>query len=234
LTAPALELEELSSGYGESLVVRGVSLRVRAGEIVALLGKNGMGKSTLLRSIMGYLRLRGGSVRLLGEDVGREPVHRRARRGIAYVPQEKALFQDLSIRDNLRLALADDAMFEAGLLRIGSVFPVLADRLAQPAGTLSGGEQKMLLTARAIMADPKVMLVDEVTEGLQPSVVDRLANVLRGERDRGRAILLVEQHVGFVRRVADRFAVLKLGEVVAEGTTGDRNAEALIEQHLQV
>lgn len=194
-----------------------------------------MGKTTLLRTVMGYLTARGGSVRMLGAEVTAEPVHKRARLGVAYTPQEKALFQDLSVADNLRLGLADDREFAAAMERVRAVFPFFGDRMRQPAGTLSGGEQKMLLLARSLAADPRLMLVDEVTEGLQPSVVDHVAGILRTARDRdGRAVLLVEQHVRFALTVADRFAVLTRGQVVAEGLASDPSARAMIEDHLRV
>jgi len=235
MSTPALQLLDVRSGYGAAEVVRGVSLHVAPGEIVALLGKNGMGKTTLLRTVMGYNKLQGGQVRIFGADMQNAPVHQRARVGVAYAPQEQALFQDLSVRDNLRLGLAHDRQFTRALARVRDLFPFLADRLDQPAGTLSGGEQKMLLVARALMIEPRLVLIDEVTEGLQPSVVDRLAAVLRhAAHEEGRAILLVEQHVGFALAVADRYAALKLGEIVASGATSDSNVRPVIEEHLRV
>jgi branched-chain amino acid transport system ATP-binding protein len=230
-----LEVAALSSGYGAAQVVRSVSLNVAGGEVLALLGKNGMGKSTLLRTIMGYLNPQDGRIAIAGQDVTGAPVHRRARHGMAYAPQERALFQDLSIRDNLRLGLAHDRELPQALERVRTTFPFLTERLSQPAGTLSGGEQKMLLVARALMTAPCVVLVDEVTEGLQPSVVDRLAAVLRRAAVLdGRAILLVEQHVRFALEVADRYAVLKLGAIVASGSTRDADASDTIEALLRV
>jgi branched-chain amino acid transport system ATP-binding protein len=230
-----LDVAALSSGYGAAQVVRSVSLSVARGEVLALLGKNGMGKSTLLRTIMGYLKPQAGSITIAGSDVTGMPVHHRARRGVSYAPQERALFQDLSIRDNLRLGLAHDRQLPQALERVRNTFPFLIERLAQPAGTLSGGEQKMLLVARALMTAPSVVLVDEVTEGLQPSVVDRLAAVLRHAAVAdGRAILLVEQHVRFALEVADRYAVLKLGAIVASGSARDFDASSTIEEQLRV
>lgn len=234
MTPAALELDGACSGYGSAQVVRGVSLRVAPGEAVAVLGKNGMGKTTLLRTIMGYNRLQAGRLRIAGADMAGAPVHRRARDGVAYAPQERALFQDLSVRDNLRLGLAGDRAFPAALEQVRGLFPFLVERLGQTAGTLSGGEQKMLLLARALMAGPRLVLVDEVSEGLQPSVIDRLADVLRAARAQGRALVLVEQHVGFALAVADRYVVLKLGEVVADGATADPAARETIGSHLRV
>ena len=231
----ALAVVDLSSGYGEAIVVRAASIEVGRGEIVAVLGKNGMGKSTLLKTVMGFLPILAGTVRIAGEDVtGRAPYHI-ARRATAYTPQEQALFQDLSVDENLRLAVQDDGRRREGLARVGEIFPFIPQRLRQRAGTLSGGEQKMLLIARALMTAPRLVLVDEITEGLQPSVVQRLAAVLRAERDRaGTAMLLVEQHVAFALEVADRYAVLKLGEIVDRGAAGDPGVERRIAAHLSV
>lgn len=214
----ALEISRLSSGYRGAAVVRELSLDVQSGEIVALLGKNGMGKSTVLKTVMGLLAATSGSVKLLGDEVAGQPAYRVARRPVAYSPQERALFQDLSVEQNLRLAPVDQKEFAAQMARVGDLFPVLAQRLNQRAGTLSGGEQKMLLVARALISRPRLMLVDEISEGLQPSVIERLAEVLRAERDgAGTAILLVEQNVNFALSIADRYAVLKLGEIIEQG-----------------
>ena len=146
-----LAISGLTSGYGEEIVVRGISLTVGSGEIVALLGKNGMGKSTLLKTVMGFLPAREGQVTLYGHDVTRDSPHRIARRAIAYTPQEQAIFQDLTVGDNLRLGQSEARWFEEELERVGEVFPFLEERLGQRAGTLSGGEQKMLLIARTLM-----------------------------------------------------------------------------------
>jgi ABC-type branched-subunit amino acid transport system ATPase component len=232
---PALEIDGLTSGYGEAIVVRGVSLTVAPGEIVALLGKNGMGKSTLLKTAMGFLPARKGRVALDGQDVSGWPPHRIARQAIAYTPQEQAIFQDLTVAENLRLGQPSATWFDEELARIGEIFPFLRERVRQRAGTLSGGEQKMLLIARALMARPKLMFVDEITEGLQPSIIQRLAQALGAERKRtGVSMLLVEQNVRFALSVADRWAVLKLGEIDDAGTSGDPHAAARIADHLSV
>lgn len=233
--AATLEISALTSGYGEAIVVRGVSMTVAPGEIVALLGKNGMGKSTLLKTVMGFLPAREGRVMLHGRDVTGQPPYRIARQAIAYTPQEQAIFQDLSVGDNLRLGQAEASWFEEELARVAQVFPFLKERLGQRAGTLSGGEQKMLLIARALMARPKLMLVDEITEGLQPSIIERLAEALVVQRERtGVAMLLVEQNVRFALNVADRWVVLKLGEIDDAGKSDAHNAAARIADHLSV
>ncbi len=232
---PTLDLSGVSSGYGEALVLRDVAFTLAPGEIFAILGKNGMGKSTLLKTIMGFLPIKAGRIRLRGEDVTGLPPHRIARKSVAYSPQEQALFQDLSVGDNLRLGLRDDARFHAGLARIGQFFPFLPERLRQRAGTLSGGEQKMLLVARALISGASLLLIDEISEGLQPSIIQKLAEVLRAERQAGEvSILLIEQNVRFAAAVADRYAVLKRGEIVDSGGIGEADTEARINAHLSV
>jgi branched-chain amino acid transport system ATP-binding protein len=235
MNAPALELADVRSGYGEAVVVHDVTLEIQRGEIFVLLGKNGMGKSTLLKTIMGFLPKLGGSVKLFGEEITSQAPHHIARKAIAYTPQEQALFQDLTVEENLRLALRDDELLKPGLERIGGYFPFIPQRLKQRAGTLSGGEQKMLLVARALMSRPRLMLVDEISEGLQPSVIEKLSEVFKAERSQSQtAILLIEQHVRFALATADRYAVLKLGEVVDRGVVTDAGAEKRIGDHLSV
>ena len=231
----ALNIERVTSGYKASVVLRDLSLSIGSGEAVALLGKNGMGKTTLLKTIMGYLPAKTGAIHVNGLDITRLPPHRIARSGIAYAPQEHALFQDLSIRDNLRLGLSNVSVFNERFAEMEPIFPVFKGRLKQDAGTLSGGEQKMLLVARALMMRPSIILLDEITEGLQPSVIDRLAEALLWERGRhGTTILLIEQNVPFALKVADRYAVLKQGEVIEQGDAKDPGAAASIFDHLRV
>jgi len=233
--AVALDLARVRSGYGEALILREVDLDIQRGEIFVLLGKNGMGKSTLLKTVMGFLPVRAGKVSLFGDDITGQPPHRLARKAVAYTPQEQALFQDLSVEDNLRLAMRDDRYVREGVKRIGAFFPFIPERLKQRAGTLSGGEQKMLLVARALMSRPKLMLIDEISEGLQPSVIERVSGVLRRERDDTQvSMLLIEQNVKFALSVADRYAVLKLGEIVDRGSVRDPGAEKSIADHLAV
>jgi urea transport system ATP-binding protein len=230
---PALELTGVSSGYGEALVIRDVALTLGPAQIFAILGKNGMGKSTLLKTIMGYLPVATGHIRIFGEAAAGIPTYGMAERGVAYSPQEQALFQDLSVGENLRLGLPEETRFAREIDRIGGFFPFIPQRLRQRAGTLSGGEQKMLLVARALMARPRLMLVDEISEGLQPSVVQQLAEVLRAERAAsGVAMLLVEQNVRFAGAVADGYAVLKRGEIVDTGRIADPGVEAKITREL--
>jgi branched-chain amino acid transport system ATP-binding protein len=234
VAAPALAVSNLSSGYGDSLVVSGVSFTIGAGEILALLGKNGMGKTTLVRTVLGFLSPRQGSIVVYGADKTGSTPDAMARDGIAHAPQEKAIFHDLSVRDNLRVAAADDRTFRDSVSRVFELFPFFQERLAQKAGTLSGGEQKMLMIARALMVRPRLILIDEISEGLQPSVIERIAQVLRHERNVNRtAMLLVEQNIAFALAVANRWAVLKRGEIDDEGAV-DGRAAAIIADHLSI
>jgi len=231
----ALHLQNVTSGYKASVVLRNLSFKVDSGEAVALLGKNGMGKSTLLKTVMGYLPKMTGTVHVGGADVTRLPPYKIARNGIAYAAQEHALFADLSIRDNLGLGLEKEAWFDERFALIASIFPVFKERLKQYAGTLSGGEQKMLLVARALMMRPSIILLDEITEGLQPSVIERLADVLLLQRkNHGTTMLLVEQNVPFALKVVDRYLVLKQGELVDEGAAKAEGAVESVFNHLRV
>ena len=230
----ALEIEGLVSGYGDSMVLRNLALTVRPGEVMAVLGKNGMGKSTLLKTIMGFLPPRSGRIAVFGQDATALPPHRMRDRAVAYSPQDQAIFQDLTVEENLRLGLPRGASLPREVERVAGYFPFLGKRQRQKAGTLSGGEQKMLIMARALVARPKLMLVDEITEGLQPSVILLLAGVLRAQREQGTAILLIEQNVRFALGLADRYAVLTQGEIVDQGEAASPEAETSIHDHLAV
>jgi len=233
LERPALAVEGLEGGYAGSVVLHGVTLDVRPAEIFAILGKNGMGKTTLLKTMMGLLPARRGRVEVLGAEVSRWAPYRITRLGVSYVPQEKSIFQDLSVEENLRLALRELSDFAERLDAVARWFPILKSRGRQRAGTLSGGEQKMLLIGRALLTRPRVVLVDEISEGLQPAMVTRLREVLMEERRAtGLAIVLVEQNVDFALALADRYAVLKVGAVVETGRTSDAGARESVERHL--
>jgi branched-chain amino acid transport system ATP-binding protein len=235
MSPSVLDIADLSSGYGEAVVLRNVSLSVRPGEIFALLGKNGMGKSTLLKTVLGFLPAKRGRIKLFGEDVTAVPTHLIARKAIAYTPQEQTLFQDLTVEDNLRLGLRDDRGFAEGVARVSEYFPIVGKRLSQKAGTLSGGEQKMLIVSRALLGSPRLMLIDEISEGLQPSMIQRLTEILLAERKRtGTAIFIVEQNVPFAFSIADRYAVLKIGEIADDGVAGDKIAAVRVQDQLRV
>jgi ABC-type branched-subunit amino acid transport system ATPase component len=229
-----LELDGVASGYGVIDVVDDVSLSIPSGEIFALLGKNGMGKTTLLKTILGFLRMSRGTIKVDGASIaGRKPAELIAS-GIGYAPQELPLFQDLAIRDNLRLALRSDKLLADALNQVYGYFPFLKDRLDQKAGTLSGGEQKMLILARALMLRPKLLLIDEISEGLQPSVVQNIATALKEDRERrGTTVLLVEQNLDFALSVADRWGILKLG-VIQEVSVNGADSVGRVMQHLKI
>lgn len=230
-----LSVEGFSCGYGQATVIREVGLAIQAGEALALLGKNGMGKTTLLKGILGFLPPMTGRVRFEGEVLPAGVPHQLAERGIAYAPQEKAVFQDLTVDENLRVAVRHRGKLQRGLERIGQYFPFIPQRLKQKAGTLSGGEQKMLILGRALMTEPKLMLIDEITEGLQPSVIERIAGVLQAERRASRiAMLIVEQNVAFALKTADRYAILDRGEASEQGRTDEAGAHSRILDRLGV
>lgn len=232
---PRLAVIGATSGYGQTNVISGVSFSLAPGETLAILGKNGMGKSTLLKMLMGYLKNRGGRVTLEGRDITNRAPHLNARDAISFTPQEFTIFQELSVEENLRLGVPSDRDFAERFAAVKSYFPVIGERLRQRAGTLSGGEQKMLLLTRALVSRPKLMLVDEISEGLQPSVVLRVADVLRAaNKELGISVLLVEQNLRFALSVADRYAILKLGEIVETGKVTGPEMVPSLASHLQI
>lgn len=211
LTASGIE-----SGYGSATVLRDVDLTVADGEAVAIVGRNGMGKTTLLKTLLGYLRPTAGTVHLDEQKISGVLPERIVRHGIAYGPQDEPVFAGLTVEENLRAAKRGplDPKRRASVLEY---FPVLGDRLRQRAGTLSGGEQKMLVLARALLADPGFIVLDEITAGLQPSIVNTVVQVLAWEREqRGTTMLLVEQNIDATLATCDRVTVMKRGHLIAE------------------
>lgn len=232
---PELNISNLASGYAGAMVIRDVSLAVNPGEILALLGKNGMGKSTLLKTVFGFLTPMQGKIEIQGVDVTGLPPHKIARHSIAYCPQEQAIFQDLTVKDNLRLGMLDDFGLDKSIDFISQYFPIIKNRLEQKAGTLSGGEQKMLVLSRAFLSKPGLILIDEISEGLQPLMIERVSEMLKSARaTTGAAILLVEQNVDFALGVADRYAILKLGEIAETGEAKNPQVFEMVRQHLSV
>ncbi len=209
-------MTDLRAGYGSAVIVDGVSLEVPEHGALAVVGRNGMGKSTLLRAITGYLRPMGGAVRMGERTTTGLATYRLARMGVAYTPQEQSLFGELTVEENLSIGTSSRCPRDVRA-EILSAFPVLEQRLRQRAGTLSGGEQKMLTLAKALAMQPRLLLLDEISDGLGPAVVTAVGNVLAGLRERfGCTLLMVEQNLDLSLRVADRIAVLKLGRVVFE------------------
>ena len=221
-----LRLEAVNSGYGAAQVLRDLSLEVAAGEILCLLGRNGAGKTTTMQTIMGLLPLMSGRITLDGQDIGALPAHEVPRAGIGYIPQGRRLFAGLSVAQNLEIGLQVRGAGRGVLDEVLALFPRLRERMDQPAQTLSGGEQQMLATARALCIQPKALLLDEPTEGLQPSMIEAIRQVIVKMREQGVAILLVEQRVDAVLSVADRVAFIE------NGRNGEvMSAEALRADH---
>ena len=232
---PLLSVEDLRAGYGDTPVLHDVSLRVERGEVVSLIGRNGAGKTTTLRSIVGVLQPSAGRIVLDGEDVTDSPDYEKARSGVRYVPEDRQVFPDLTVEENLRVGAIDG---DGGIFSIEEVyerFPRLRERRGQPASHLSGGEQQMLVIARALLGPTKLLLLDEPSEGLAPQIVRDVLDIVASIAERGVTILLVEQNVRAAMAVADRHYVINKGELVFEGTTEELDADEKVKQrHLGV
>ncbi len=216
-TAPLVGVEDVHSYYGKSHILHGVSLKVGPGEVVGLLGRNGVGKSTTLKTIMGLVRPSQGTVTLAGDTITGLAPHKLARLGIGYVPEDRRIFRLLTVMENLRTGLDRDGVTEenrqALLDKVFAFFPVLAERRSQAGGTLSGGEQQMLAIARAMMLEPKIILLDEPTEGLMPRMVSQIRNIIELLHSEGVAILLVEQNVPLTLAASQRVYIMEKGSV---------------------
>ncbi|HWP25443.1 MAG TPA: ABC transporter ATP-binding protein [Xanthobacteraceae bacterium] len=215
-----LSAENLTSGYGRIQVLHGISIEVRTGEIVSLIGANGAGKSTLLRAISGVQPINGGVIEYEGRRIERMPAHERVALGIAQVPEGRQLIAPLSVEDNLKLGAWSRRRHDVGfdLDRIYALFPVLAERSREPAGTLSGGQQQMLAIGRALMAKPRLLLLDEPSLGLAPMLVKQIFDIISGLRRQGITVLLIEQNARVALRVADRAYVLETGRITVSGS----------------
>lgn len=226
-----LEANELRAGYGSVPVLHGITLSVEIGEIVAIVGRNGVGKTTLVKALMGTLPATSGTIKIGETDVTSWAPSTRVRAGLRATYQERALFQNLTVGDNLRLNGFSPDRYEAIL----NTFPnSLPGRTDQKAGTLSGGEQKMLASACALQSDASLVVMDEPTEGLQPSNVDLLGNQIDAARADGRGVILIEQHIALARRLADRFIVLEKGEIVESGNAHDTDLHDRIARRLVI
>ena len=228
-----LELRDLHVAYGDAPAVWDVSLDVDAGEIVSVIGPNGAGKTTLINAVAGLLRIRRGSARLDGVELGRLRPHQVCGQGIALVPEGRRLFTRMSVEENLEIGgyrPAARASRDASLARVYDLFPVLREKRLQDAGLLSGGQQQMVAIGRALMARPRIMLFDEPSLGLAPTIVDDMFDIITTVRAEGVAVLLVEQNVGKALEVADRAYVLEQGRIVASGKPDDLTKQPRIRE----
>jgi urea transport system ATP-binding protein len=234
-----LRLDNVNIYYGESHVLRNVSFEAGAGQVLCLMGRNGVGKTTTLKAIAGLLAPRSGRVLLDGRDVTGEAPDRRVRRGLAYVPQGREILPHLTVRENLRLGFwarppANGTSEKDAFEEVFALFPKLPQLLERPGGVLSGGEQQQVAIARALLSKPKILLLDEPTEGIQPNIVDLIEEVIIGfKAKRSFTILLVEQGLQFAARLADAYVIMAKGAVVAAGKTSELS-EAQVRQHLVV
>ncbi len=232
-----LTVEEIVAGYGRGVVLHELSMSVQDGEVLGVLGRNGMGKSTLIRVLAGLLQIRSGRLEVHGADLTRSPAHVRARHGIAVVPQGRGVFSDLTVTENLELGrlAAGQRVRAARTKEVLGYFPRLAERPHQKAGTMSGGEQQMLAIARAMMAEPRILLLDEPSDGIMPVLVQQIADNVRAiNQSEGLTTVVVEQNVPMVSRMASRCLVLESGRIVASGSPAELAATGEIERHLGV
>ena len=234
-----LSLTDVHTYYGKSHILHGVSLEVGPGEVVGLLGRNGVGKSTTLKSVMGLARPERGRVTFDGRDITGLAPHHLARLGIAWVPEDRRIFRLLSVLENLRTGLdrtgVDEARRDALLEKVYRTFPVLRERRHQAGGTLSGGEQQMLAIARAMVLEPKIILLDEPTEGLMPRMVGQIREIIRVLHEEGVAILLVEQNLPLTLEVASRVYIMEKGQIRHHAPAAElRDHHDVIRQYLGV
>ena len=230
-SAPALELRDVTGGYGRTVVLRDVSITVPAGRVTAMLGPNGAGKTTLLRTVSGFIRPQSGSVELFGDDVTAEAPYRRFQAGLCHVPEGRGVFRSLTIRENLVMQ-ARKGQERTGIERATEAFPILGSRLGQTAGTLSGGEQQMLAMASAYVREPKLILVDEASLGLAPLIVDQIFAFMERVTREGSALLIVDQFASRALAMADRAYVLSRGSITYAGAPDGLGDEELMAHYL--
>ena len=231
-----LQVNQLNQYYGAAHTLRGVSINVEKGKCLSLLGRNGVGKTTLLKCLMGVLPVAAGNVTLEGRDITKLKPHQRAGLGIAYVPQGREIFARLTVEENLLMGMATKSGRKASTIKgeVYELFPVLKEMLHRRGGDLSGGQQQQLAIARALLAEPKLIILDEPTEGIQPSIIKDIGRVISLLRQRGDiGILLCEQYFDFARELADTFVVMSRGEVVASGVQAEMDNED-VKKHLAV
>jgi urea transport system ATP-binding protein len=229
-----LNVEHVNQAYGESQILWDMDLEVPEGSCTCLMGRNGVGKTTLLRAIMGTLKTRGGKIRFDGKDIASSPAELRAKIGIGYVPQGREIFAQLTVAENLQIGVVADKSGGKVPERIFELFPVLRTMMNRRGGDLSGGQQQQLAIGRALAIKPKLLILDEPTEGIQPNIVAEIGDILlRLNREEGLTVLLVEQKLGFARRVGKRFVLMERGRAVARGEMSELSEE-LVNKHLAV
>jgi branched-chain amino acid transport system ATP-binding protein len=231
-----LEVSELAAGYGRIPILGGVSFSVARGEFVGVLGHNGMGKTTLLRALMGYIPATAGRVVLEEADITRVEPYRRARSGMGYVPQGREIFPGLSVRDNLRMGAVGRPRDEAAAIEsVLETFPRLKPLIDRPGGALSGGEQQLLAIARCLAGNPRLILLDEPTEGIQPSIIDEIAETLLGLRSKGKlTMILVEQNLDFIATLSERVLIIQKGAIVHSAEPDELHGHGLVNEFIGV
>jgi ABC-type branched-subunit amino acid transport system ATPase component len=231
-----LEVDEVSAGYGPITVLRGVSMGVEPGEILGVLGRNGMGKSTLIRCLSGLVRPDAGRIAFDGRDITMAPAHERARAGMTTVIQARGMFPKLTVRESLEMGrIASGRASRSRIDEVLDYFPRLRERLGQSAGTLSGGEQQMLAIGRGLMTDPKLMLLDEPSDGIMPVLVKQIAEILVAiNRNEKMTLVVVEQNVPMLFRMTDRFIILEKGRIVAQGSRAQIAASEVMKEYLAI
>ena len=226
--APILQVKDINQYYGGSHILRGVSLQARLGKVTVLLGRNGVGKTTLLKSLMGLVPIRSGSIEFDGKSIEKATSYERARAGIGFVPQGREIFARLTVEDNLLMGLAYKSASTPIPAELFELFPVLKQMISRRGGDLSGGQQQQLAIARALAAKPKLLILDEPTEGIQPSIIKDIGRVIRMLAERGdMAIVLCEQYYDFAQELADDYLVMQRGEVIARGPGSEMESKGI-------
>lgn len=235
VTQPLLDLVNVTAGYGQTPVLFDVDISVAEGEIACLLGRNGVGKTTLLRSIIGLNAVTSGSIYFNDTDITKAPTYKRARKGIAYIPQGREIIPFLTVLDNLKMGFSASGKKTKRIpSEIFDFFPMLKEHLQRQGGLLSGGQQQQLAIARGVMCNPKIMLLDEPTEGIQPSIVQEIEDTLRRiNLEKGITIIVVEQKIEFARKLAQKFFIMEKGAIVEKGKT-DKLTDSLLHRYLAV
>jgi urea transport system ATP-binding protein len=235
MTQSILSIEKLSISIGGSRILREVSLDLPSNHVFCLMGRNGVGKTTTLKSVVGLYRPNSGRVVFEGHDISKLPPEQRARAGIGYVPQGRGIFPHLTVAENLFIGAVakKKKKIRAALERVYALFPIIKDFLSRKGGMLSGGQQQQLAIGRALLTEPKLLILDEPTEGIQPNIIDQIGEAIKLLRKESITILLVEQYLEFCKELADNFAILDRGSVVAQGPVAELTEE-VVKQHLTV